>query len=61
MFGEIVKSVLVCTLSSEVFKQVLIPLYQQWLMNGHNLKTKVNNMFEVGKVNCERKKFSFST
>ena len=42
-----------------VYKRVLISPYQQWLMNRH--KTKVNNKFEVEKVYCERKTFSFST
>ena len=41
------------------YKRVLISLYQQWLMNRH--KTKVNNIFEVGKVYCERKTFSSLT
>ena len=42
-----------------VCKRVLILLYQQWLMNRH--KTKLDNIFEVGIVYCERKTFSFST
>ena len=43
------------------YEQVLISLYQrqQWLMNRH--KTEVNNIFEVGKVYCEKKTFILST
>ena len=42
-----------------MYKRVVISLCQQWLMN--RLKTKVDNIFEVGQVYCERKTFSFST
>ena len=47
------------SLRLRVHKRVLISLCQQWLMKRH--KTKVNNIFEVGKVYCERKTFSFLT
>ena len=47
------------SLRLRVYKRVLISLYQQWLMD--RCKTKVNNIFEVGKVYCERKTFSFLT
>ena len=47
------------SLHLRVYKRVVISLYQQWLMNQH--KVKVSNIFEIGKVYCERKKFSFST
>ena len=45
------------SLHLRVYKRVLISLYQQWLMNRH--KTKVNNIFEVGKVDCEKKRSVF--
>ena len=41
-----------CSLRLRVYKRVVISLYQQWLMNRQ--KTKVNNIFEEGKVYCER-------
>ena len=47
------------SLRLRVYKRVRISLSRQWVII--DTKTKVNNIFEVGKVYFERKTFSFST